>query len=1005
MKNATEKSALLHRCSLIAAGFGLVIACATSAQVNEETEKRARIAAANMQDAVVVDCQLPGKLRRLGGMRTYLTPGRLTRTSAINCRTRGGEYTVGDLASGTLSLERWMTPAEDGDAEAQYYVARIYATGMDNVAVDYAQAAVWYEKAAEQGYNEAKQELGYLYEQGLGVEKDLLKALNLQRDASGLGEELDYAYKIADAQAVARQLAEQLNAANGALRDSQQALNETQEQLFAVRESVRRQESRMAALVANLEEARRAAANADDSARVDELEQEIAAVRSQLVQSQNAVSGLEQERDAVRAELAEQVAGDQATQLALNETQEQLSAAREAVRRLETQMASLVANLEETRRAAANAEDSARVAELEQEIAAVRSDLVQSQSAMLGLERERDAARAELAMQLAGGQAAQLELREIIARTENAEGAVQSLTLQLAEAQQRLIQSDEEIRELQTAYREQSQILAAERERNIAARAESESDAEAYIAAQQAEIAVREARIESLQAQIASLQSRLARAESTAVEDSLRQELEALRARYDNDVVALRHERDMLRQSHEVNNEQLEKLYNESARRLAAKDEELRAREREIATLSSESMQLRERVNELQSQQVRQSQQSGVLATQLQAQLAAARQHVASLTMALDQERAKKAAMEAELLSNQLRLEGQLKRYSEASAEEIQLLQADIDLAKSTIKRQELQIAALEKEARQSSQQLADLKDEAGELDPGQIQLASAMTVLGPATTVLEMARSNEEPNLGRYHALIIANQDYQYLDDLSTPIRDAMEIERLLVNRYGFSVTVLRNATDDQIMTTLHEFSNNMTEQDNLLIYYAGRGSTPDGPPDRAYWLGVDARPELRNTWLLAEHVSAKIREIQAKRVLVVTDSCFSRRSSQQVTMATRRGLDPERFKLLAGFRSRYVLTSGANVPVIDASGDRSHSLFAKSFLEVLRQNRNVLSGEMLSHEMINRVREKAIDPDRATPAYSSMSDTGHVSGDFFFVPMEEPLLVATRSPTPDSV
>jgi hypothetical protein len=92
-----------------------------------------RIAAANMEDAVVVDCQLPGKLRRLGGTRTYLTPGRLYRTSAIVCRTRGGEYTLGDLSSGTLSLQRWMIPAENGDAEAQYYVARIHATGMDNV--------------------------------------------------------------------------------------------------------------------------------------------------------------------------------------------------------------------------------------------------------------------------------------------------------------------------------------------------------------------------------------------------------------------------------------------------------------------------------------------------------------------------------------------------------------------------------------------------------------------------------------------------------------------------------------------------------------------------------------------------------------------------------------------------------------------------------------------------------------------------------------------------------
>src|SRR3974390_2280270 len=39
-----------------------------------------------------VDCQLPGKLQALGGMRIYLTPGVLTRLPAIDCRTRGGQY-------------------------------------------------------------------------------------------------------------------------------------------------------------------------------------------------------------------------------------------------------------------------------------------------------------------------------------------------------------------------------------------------------------------------------------------------------------------------------------------------------------------------------------------------------------------------------------------------------------------------------------------------------------------------------------------------------------------------------------------------------------------------------------------------------------------------------------------------------------------------------------------------------------------------------------------------
>jgi hypothetical protein len=74
---------------MVSLGFGLVVLCA-SAQESAETEERIRIAAANMEDALVVDCQLPGKLRRLGGTRNYLTPGRLIRESAIVCRTRGG---------------------------------------------------------------------------------------------------------------------------------------------------------------------------------------------------------------------------------------------------------------------------------------------------------------------------------------------------------------------------------------------------------------------------------------------------------------------------------------------------------------------------------------------------------------------------------------------------------------------------------------------------------------------------------------------------------------------------------------------------------------------------------------------------------------------------------------------------------------------------------------------------------------------------------------------------
>jgi hypothetical protein len=175
-------------------GFG----CASEVpkETNSEISQRVHVAAANMQDAVVVDCQLPGQLIALGGSRQYLTPGKLTRLSAIDCRSRGGEYVVGDLASGTLSLSRWLPLAEQGDVEAQYYVARIYANAMSGVPLDYAKAAEWYQRAADKDYAPAMQELGYLYESGLGVSQDLLRGLDLQRKASGLGAQLDYEFKI-----------------------------------------------------------------------------------------------------------------------------------------------------------------------------------------------------------------------------------------------------------------------------------------------------------------------------------------------------------------------------------------------------------------------------------------------------------------------------------------------------------------------------------------------------------------------------------------------------------------------------------------------------------------------------------------------------------------------------------------------------------------------------------------------------------------------------------------
>ncbi|NIB40209.1 hypothetical protein HBA55_11470 [Pseudomaricurvus alkylphenolicus] len=116
-----------------------------------------------------VDCLLPGQVRRLGSM-TYLSKRQALKTTAGECERRGGEYVAYDRANTASTLKIWLPLAEQGDPGAQTYVGEAYE--KSDQGPDYASAAIWYTKAAEQGYARAAVNLGNLFAQGLGFNKD-----------------------------------------------------------------------------------------------------------------------------------------------------------------------------------------------------------------------------------------------------------------------------------------------------------------------------------------------------------------------------------------------------------------------------------------------------------------------------------------------------------------------------------------------------------------------------------------------------------------------------------------------------------------------------------------------------------------------------------------------------------------------------------------------------------------------------------------------------------------
>jgi len=242
---------------ILTIGMSTLLSCSNSQSPGVALSDNQRVA-----DLQVVDCLLPGQIRRLGNS-TYMTPRRPILTTAADCRIRGGEYVDYDRADYRTALNIWIASAEAGDVESQVNVGEIFERGTGG-APNYEAAAIWYQRAADQGNSRAQFNLGTLYEQGLGVEQNKMTALNLYRQAWGLPED-DLIFQSAayrEQQELRDQLQQDLDERNGQIQVLQRQLNQLQEEL--------------------------------------EQQQNNADLQMQLQQLQNLVADLEQERDSTQ---------------------------------------------------------------------------------------------------------------------------------------------------------------------------------------------------------------------------------------------------------------------------------------------------------------------------------------------------------------------------------------------------------------------------------------------------------------------------------------------------------------------------------------------------------------------------------------------------------------------------------------------------------------------------------------------------------------------------------
>ena len=227
----------------------------------------------------------------------------------------------------------------------------------------------------------------------------------------------------------------------------------------------------------------------------------------------------------------------------------------------------------------------------------------------------------------------------------------------------------------------------------------------------------------------------------------------------------------------------------------------------------------------------------------------------------------------------------------------------------------------------------------------------------------------------GKFYAVVIGESDYRKFEALPSAVNDARAVAKVLEEKYGFDVVRLENASSRQIITALQQSGKRMTDQDNLVVFYAGHGSLMQ---DKGYWQAVDADFEMTN-WISPAAIRDVLLDHPARRTLILADSCYSGALARG-TLSKAKGRESK--------RARLVISSGGTQPVLD-SADGQHSMFTRALLDVLSDPADrVIDVQTL----FPRIRERVVDTARRAgreqnPELAVMVEVGDEGGSFFFV------------------
>ena len=250
----------------------------------------------------------------------------------------------------------------------------------------------------------------------------------------------------------------------------------------------------------------------------------------------------------------------------------------------------------------------------------------------------------------------------------------------------------------------------------------------------------------------------------------------------------------------------------------------------------------------------------------------------------------------------------------------------------------------------------------------------------------------NLKPN-GKYYALLIGNSKYDDngWDDLVSPVNDITSIKSVLDKSYKFEkIMMVRDGTKKEIFKAFQNLSKLTTTNDYVLIYYSGHGMVK---AEQAYWIPKDGSLEWGNgDWININELNIFLTEIKAHHLALMVDSCYVGGKFKGVNVLDvgkneDRNIANEVFKDYLNLRSRSVLSSGSLGQVSDTAPNSNNSIFALSFLNMLKIYERESSP--LNMRTIAFNLESAFAGNfNQKPYYYHPDAWKHLGGDFIFIP-----------------